>query len=303
MPNWRDLPGRNFGNARATLTVVSASDFRVQIPVINASSRRIVSEYQFEKQSTDVWSITNCTVKDLRGGVADIVLTEPDSVWEYAMQIGDQAEGGYPTGYDFFGCGHLNESRQSLSITVDNVEVGVASAGGVQIVITQTMNILKPAGTGAGGTIGTGTLKHTINSYGVMVSHTHTITTASLSYRTAYGAMMPVSNTKFNRSQAGSDTAIAFTGSNTITDTGQTDTTYKVYHTDTSVNPYQLRVTLSYGKPEFNTAFSAVAAPKGWFYDRTEYGKWYLNWVGDSVTAETVNTLRVHRQLYEVLVA
>ena len=288
--------------AHVTLTPVSASEFLVRVPVKNGISAQVVAEYRFSRHATThVWWISNCTVKDLRGGVSDIVLTEPDSVWGYAMQIGAQSDGGFPTGYGFYGEGHGNETRLTLSIKIDDVEIGPVSGGGARIVIDQTMSILKPAGTGAGGVIGNGTLKHTIESSGVRIDHTHTITAAGLSYRTAYGAMMPVSNTRFDRSQAGSDAAKAITGSNTVTDTGRTHAYYQAYHSDRSVNPYRLKVTLPSGRPELDTPFSDVTAPKAWFFDGTAYGKWYLNWIGDTVTAITQGSTSTHQQFYEVI--
>lgn len=296
-------PQRVLAPTTVSMLQVSASEFRVRVPVKNAPSLSTVVEYRFSKHATtNVWSITDATVKDLLGVATDVALSFANSVWEGAHGIGYTADA-YQAGvtYDFFGAGHGNEARTGFTARVDRRDVGLAYAVGREIVISQTMDVLKPVGTDAGTTIGTATMRHTIDASGVRVDRTVTITTPGLSYRTAYGAMMPTNNVSFNRSQAGTGPPVEILTNNTVTETGKTASFYQVFNTDTGVNPYRLRVTLAYGTPEKDTPWSAVTAPEGWFFSRADHGKWYLNFVGDTVTAVTPGLTTVHAQLYDVI--
>lgn len=283
----------------------SASEIRVWNPVLSAPNPNIVTEWKLSKHATsNVWAIRLLTGRDLRGRISDVVLSYDLSVFEYAHQIGYTSDTyTSATTYDYYGCHHGHESRTSLSVKMDGVEVGIGpgpNVWGSSLVIEQAMNILKPVGTDVGVQIGTGTLKHTYSATGLVVEHTHDIDTVTftgateLSYRTAYGAMMPGAHTVFNRGQSGADTPVVVDAGADIPSTGQQDATYSFYNTDTSVNPFKMVLTLPTGGPETTLGWANANTPSAFLHDRNDYPKWYVCWIRDAKVAAVDSAHQTH---------
>jgi hypothetical protein len=257
-----------------------------------------------------MWSLQGLYARDLTGATPDKQLsdTTDGSVYEYAMQIGYSSEPYGANNYTYYGMGHGAERRTSLTMTLDDVDMSNLATGssmtGQNFVVNQSCDILKPVGTNAGAKIGTCTVKHTFNSSGLLVDHTHDIDTdtytgpTELSYRTAYGAMLPGSSTNFNRAQSGNNNPLSLLAGNAILESGKQESVYTLYNSDTSINPYRVRLTLPSGKPELNVGWTYASPPSTYLFDRSAYVKWYIDWIKDSKVPAMDS---IHQQKYDVI--
>ncbi len=124
--------------------------------------------------------------------------------------------------------------------------------------------------------------------------------------------MSPTNNDVFDTCQSGSASA-PILKNGTVALTGQVTGPYKVLNTAAAtklLNPYVMTMTLPYGGPALNKPFSIrsesrrsrrlsdVTAPKAYFLDNSPYGKWYANFVGDTIDPVIPGATATCRQVY-----
>jgi hypothetical protein len=228
-------------------------------------------------------------------GVAGSVITpliEDGSTLEYAFQVGLSADP-YQSGttYDFVGGGHASELLQAMSVTLDDKPITGGGTGN-ELVVSQLIKTLMPRGAMAGQVIGATHLRHRFTADGVQVEHSHAITMPGVSYRTTYSAMLPGHKLTANMARCDNGPAIPLKLDSTIPASGLMGKVYSLWHSDPAVNPYRLSVSLE--APELG---GAVPSSGAWLYDRPNYPKWYINWVGDIKTPAVYS---IHRQTYAV---
>lgn len=274
-----------------TVTKISVSEIRVVLPIASGKS----CEWRLQKNSTTgVWVISS-----LFGVVGSncIRLSEEGSTFEYANQIGLTSDT-YASGstYDFYGGGHGSELCQAISMIVDGSQFTSPTSVCDEFIITQSILTKKPVGVGAGNIIGASTLTHRFSGESLIIEHSHAITASGLSYRTAYGAMLPGYLPTMNRAQCDGGTIYNIANSNIVALTGLSGKSYSMWHSDPSVNPF--KTTMEIDLPEISgVGWTLSAPPQAWFWDGTTYPKWYANWIADTPTTARAS---VHKQKYTV---
>lgn len=238
-------------------------------------------EWQMRAHATGCWGIWG-----VRG--SGIPLIEEGSTMEYAFQIGRTADP-YQSGatYDFVGGGHGSEALVSAEFS--------ERASGAELVVSQIIHALMPKGALAGAAIGVTHLRHRFTALGVQVEHSHAITMPGLSYRTAYAAMLPGHRAAVDSAQCDDGPVVALRRDGSIPATALRGKTYRLWHSDRTANPYTLRMSLE--SPEATAGWSLASPPGAWLYDRPDYCKWYVNWIGDEKRPAQPS---IHRQTYTI---
>lgn len=276
-----------------SVTRISATEFRVCVPLVNAPSSTTVAEYRLKQTASGMWSIQGCYGRDLTGQTADVQLsdTTDSSVWEYAIQVGvaDAPQGSF----EYYGLAHGHETPLTFSLLVDGVEVSAMATGAVvrgkTCIAYQTANAKLPKnsdGSPNGVTvIGAASLRHTFNPDGMLVEHTHVLD-AGYQSLTAYAAMQPASATNINRFQINALPVRTPTESGNTIDVGTLATTYSAWHvTD---HQYRLNMSLPSGGPDINGDWSHAGPDYGFFLDDASR-KMRICYVG-STYANRLNT-------------
>lgn len=245
-------------------------------------------EWHLRAYSTGCWGIWG-----VRAGGKPLI--EEGSTMEYAFQIGrtvDPYQSG--TTYDFTGGGHGSEALVSASFMLDGKPFNL-DATGAELVVSQVIHTLMPKGSMAGLVVGVTHLRHRFTALGVQVEHSHAVTTPGLSYRTAYAAMLPGHRHAIDSAQCDGGEVFRLKRDGSIPVTGLRGRTYRLWHSDKAVNPYTLSMSLE--SPEATAGWTLAAPPGAWLYDRPDYCKWYVNWIGDDKRPAGPS---IHRQTYTV---
>jgi hypothetical protein len=295
------LPTCLWATTRVTRT--SATEFRVQTPIIAGVTTQVV-EWWVKTTPPATWTLQGIYARDLATGI-DVQLSDAgnNSVYEYAFPIAEQGAG--TIGFEFFGNGHGHETPLSVTMTLDGASVlgwsNAQTATGATFIIDQSTNTRLPLH--ANGTVddvtiaGSSTLRHTFTDAGLLVEHTH-VMSAGFVGKGDYAAMCPASSANFNRVRHGSNPPYTPHGAGAQLGTGTQAATYTAWHT--SAHPYRLTMTLPSGGPDTSGSWTNAGPENTFVVDNDGNIKFYAMVQGGTLANARNLGSTAHAQTYAV---
>ena len=263
-----------------TLVRTSADVFCVRIQIEGAPDG-VFAEFVLENVDDGVFGIQRLRVADQDGHIPETVLSDSESVWEYAFQLGRPNPNGDPTEFEFYGGGHGNQTSVNFGITLDGIDFSALPIGtpvnGVKLDVQQDLEIQLPSDgvTPAGSVL----LQHIFDASGMSVQHAHAYL-PGFELSTAYSAMLPTTGAytggvDFMQVGARPPVSIDYDGSQ-----HHEPGTHDVASAWGTSHPYILEMSLPSGGPDVNGDWSNASASGMWIYDTAvDYAKIYLNWL------------------------
>ena len=278
----------------------STTEWRVIAPVLSAPDQQVVAEWRLNKPAGHtIWEISELFGRDQRVPASDVTLSAAGgSVYEYAWVVGitDAAQ----IGFDFYGNAHGAETLLTVTFVLDGIDISDFSVGSAQdgqsLIVTQTKNILLPknadGSTNLSTVIGSGTLVHTLDTTGVLVTHTHTFQAGYQGY-TCYAAMLPNNFANFDRVAVNGGAAYTHVGDDSVQFTTTQITDVAVWN-NAATHRYQLNMTLPSGGPAVPSDWTNAGPDYGYFTDSPIRGKTYVLYVNDTYASrKALSTLGV----------
>lgn len=262
-----------------TLIRTGAAEYWVRIQIEGAPDG-LFAEFRLEEVSPGVLGINGLRVADAAGEMPEVVLSDSDSVWEYAFQLGRPSEDGSPTEFEWYGGGHGSQQLNSLGLMLDGIDFSALPLGtpvnGSSLSVVQDLQIMLPTDrvTPAGSAL----LQHVFDSSGMLIQHAHAYSDGFELGR-AYSGMMPATGAGaggIDWMQVGDGPAhrIVYDGTSWLEEGRPTYAT--AWGDD---HNFQIRMSLPYGGPDVNGDWSRAEPWGMWLWDTENYSKIYLNWL------------------------